>query len=147
MSIELLVLLVVFILLPLIQQLLRAMQERDQGSSGRPHGRRPPTRRPTMPEPQPAADVPLPRAPAVPPLPPATQHTVPAVTAHKPLPRRETSRPVAPALTARRDARRHTAIGSLRNPFDLRRAIVVMTILGPCRAISPSDWPERSARR
>jgi hypothetical protein len=27
----------------------------------------------------------------------------------------------------------------LRDPFDLRRAIVLMTLLDPCRAIEPHD--------
>jgi hypothetical protein len=35
---------------------------------------------------------------------------------------------------------------SLRNPLDLRRAIVLMTMLGPCRALNPHDWPERAAQ-
>jgi hypothetical protein len=33
-----------------------------------------------------------------------------------------------------------------RNRLDLRRAIELMAILGPCRAINPYDWPERAAR-
>lgn len=134
MSIELLILLFVFIVLPLIQQLLRTLQERDRGGSERADRPRPPVRRPTMPAPQPAAHVPPPHAPKG----PRPLHERHAVTAHPRPPRRDTPSLVS-ASTARRAARGNGAIKRLRNPFGLRRAIMAMTILGPCRAISPSD--------
>jgi hypothetical protein len=35
----------------------------------------------------------------------------------------------------------------LRRPLSLRRAIVLMTILEPCRSIAPHDWGESRDRR
>ena len=46
---------------------------------------------------------------------------------------RDVAGPVAPTPTARRSARRQTVVAGLSNPCGLRRAIVLMTILGPCR--------------
>jgi hypothetical protein len=37
------------------------------------------------------------------------------------------------------------AVG-LRARRDLRRAIVLVAMLGPCRANSPYDWPDQAAR-
>jgi hypothetical protein len=51
----------------------------------------------------------------------------------------------APALPVEWDAslkaRRHTGANS-KNAFDLRRAIVLMSLVGPCRAERPHDWPD-----
>jgi hypothetical protein len=49
--------------------------------------------------------------------------------------------------TARRRARRGTVIVGLGTPFDLRRTIVLMTVIGPCRATDPYDWPHPGGRR
>lgn len=47
--------------------------------------------------------------------------------------------PVAPRPPPAR-APRHAAAGAFfRSPGDLRRAIVTMTVLGPCRALDPYD--------
>ena len=48
---------------------------------------------------------------------------------------RKAGRPVAP-LTQRTSWRK-TAVVSLRDPVGLRRAVVLMTLLDPCRAIEP----------
>ena len=60
---------------------------------------------------------------APPPAPPAPIETAPA-------PRAASAAPVPPPRAA------HTLF---RTPQDLRHAIVVMTILGPCRALDPFD--------
>lgn len=140
MSLELLLLLAVFVLLPLIQQLLRAARQRDRRAPER--AERQPLRTP-----QPPAHAPLPRTRAVPPLPETARHAASdAMTARGLTPARETAGPVTLALTPHRSTRRRTAVVGLRNLLDLRRAIVLMAILGPCRAINPYDWPERAGR-
>ncbi len=56
-----------------------------------------------------------------------------------------TPEPVAPAVPAQRaeapaQPRRRTASGILfRTRKDLRHAVVLMTVLGPCRALEPHD--------
>jgi hypothetical protein len=133
-SLEFLLLLAVVVLLPLIQQLLRAARQRDRRTPERAEGQPAPAERPAMREPQP------PR--------PAARHTSSAaMTAREGTPAPDAAGPVAPALTAHRSTGRRTAVVSLRNPLDLRRAIVLMTMLGPCRATKPHDWRERAAHR
>lgn len=55
--------------------------------------------------------------------------------------RRERVQP-APDTVVRRREREPRPSALLRNKRDLRRAVVVMTILGPCRAYDPPDSPE-----
>jgi hypothetical protein len=141
MSIELLVLLFVFIVLPLLQQLIRAARQRDQ-----PTPRRTPAQPPSAYEPEmeeweemeemePPPRVLLPPAPAVPWLPATEQHKLfEAMTVPARPPARAASRLATPAPAARRSARRHKLVASLRKPRDLRNAFVLTTILGPCRA-------------
>jgi hypothetical protein len=50
------------------------------------------------------------------------------------------------APSARRIARRRIPAGDLRNPLTLRRAIVLMTVLAPCRAVTPYDLEAASGR-
>ena len=47
---------------------------------------------------------------------------------------------VGPA--ADRSAQRSAAVTVVGNPFDPRRAIVLLTLIGPCRAVSPHGWPD-----
>lgn len=47
--------------------------------------------------------------------------------------------PVRTAASAPPPGRPRAAHPLLRTPQDLRRAIVVMTVLGPCRALEPFD--------
>ena len=128
MSIELL-LVIAFILLPLIQQLLRASQERQQRQP-KPPGRLPPARRPATPGPKSRPQVALPPAPAVP-LPLAIVRDVATQTPTR------TLRPGIPKAEAtarrRRGGERHPG---LRRPGEWRNAIVLMTILEPCRALT-----------
>jgi hypothetical protein len=134
-SLELLLLLAAFVLLPLIQQLLRAAQAREPPTP-EPAEKRPP--RPPVQAP--------PRTLAVPPPPGAARDAASdALIARGRTPALKTAGPVTPALTPHRSARRRRAAAlGLRNRLDLRRAIVRMAILGPCRAMSPYDWPERA---
>jgi hypothetical protein len=138
-SIEQILLLVVFIVLPLVQYLLRTARRR-AGHEPEDGERQPsPMHRPAMDEPPPSHT----RLPPVPagPLPPATtRHTLSdAMTARE---HTAVRRAAPPAPGARRSSRPRTARASLRNPFELRRAIALMTILEQSRAANPYEWPE-----
>ena len=137
MSPELLLVLIAFVLLPLVQQLLGARALRREASKEqaarekqveqRPGMRTPPGRGPVGPpkrekEHRELADT-------------ATREPAPALLEAMPDLR---LRPISP---------RPAAIPGLRNPRSLRRSIVLMTILGPCRTIEPYAWSERTGRR
>lgn len=123
MSTEQILLIVAFLAVPLIQSILRAVRKRHgdkptQAESLPSSAHRPPTR-----ELQP---------------PPATEDPIVSHAMTTPERRvRNAGRSMAPP--ARRSRRRGTAVVGLRDPFDLRRAIVLMTLLGPCRAIEPHE--------
>lgn len=139
MSLESLLLLAVFVLLPLIQQLLQEARRRDPRTPER--GERPPVRSPQAPARA------LPKL-AIPPLPEmAPDATSDAMAAHGHSSARETAAPVTLALPHHRSTRRRTAVVGLRNRLDLRRAIALTAILGPCRAVSPYEWAEGPRRR
>lgn len=139
MSFETLLLLAVFILLPVIQQLVRAAQERNrrklEAAAESPAARRPPPQQ----GPTPPREL-RPGAPSVPP---------PAAALSRGWPPAAITRTLTPAgaadngevLPGRRSTPRQTMIAGRRNRLDLRRAIVHMTILGPCRATNPCGWP------
>jgi hypothetical protein len=128
MSTELVVLLALFVLLPLVQQLLRSVrQQRQPGQS---------------------ADRPASEGQPVVAKPESEIHQVarasagsrPIQMARHALPKAATSEGTALARAAAPEtpislARRRLPIAGLRNPAGLRRSIVLMTILGPCRAI------------
>jgi hypothetical protein len=146
MSIELILAIIFFGLLPLFERLIRSARERQDG-----------TARPATPPWQPAEDEddepyvlepPPMRAPPVP-----ARVEKPRVPAPKPAPVKPRMAPSrAPSrLTAhdrrtddafrgagRRRARRDIA-AALHSEAGLRRAVVLMTILGPCRALTPYD--------
>jgi hypothetical protein len=135
-SVEALVLLALFIVLPLIQQLIRA------------------TRQPNQHPPEPAgkeaagtlARTPPPPELAVPPLPDTTPHAASdAIAAGGRLPAPDAGGPGTQALTPHRTMGRRTTAG-LRTRRDLHRAIVLAAILGPCRASRPYEWPEHAGR-
>jgi hypothetical protein len=137
-SLETLLLLAVFVLLPLIQRLLEAARRRDPRPPGRP-GRRP-VRTP------PAPTQALPKVP-VRPLPDmAPDRTSGATTPHGPSSARDTAALVTLVLPHHRSARRRTAVVDVRKRLDLRRAIVLTAILGPCRAVNPYAWSEGARR-
>jgi hypothetical protein len=136
MSIELIVLLFVFVVLPLLQQLIRAARQMDQRTPGRaaePASEYEPETE-EWEEWEPPPRVLLPPTPAVPRLPAREQHKLFEAMPVPAPPAQAAARRSAPAPAARRSARRHKLVASLRNPRGLRNAFVLATILGPCRA-------------
>jgi hypothetical protein len=135
MSIELIVLLFVFVVLPLLQQLIRAARQMDQRTPGRAAAETASEYEPETEEweeLEPPPRVLLPPTPAVPRPTAREQHKLLPVPARPPA--QAATRRAAPAPAARRSARRHKLVASLRNPRGLRNAFVLATILGPCRA-------------
>jgi len=126
MSFEQLLLLVI-ILLPLLQ-LLRAAFQRNRRTPEQAEEQPASAPQPLMWEPQP----PAPPGPAI-----AHRPFSDAITAPERTPAPEVTRRVAPSPAIQRKTRRRTVVANLRNPRSLRRAIVLMTILGPCRASRP----------
>lgn len=127
MSVESLILLALFVLLPLIERLvLAARRRRERAMAERPEAEMelPPF---MVPEERPLPVV------MPPPLPPAASARPKPVTA---TPRRRA--PQQPSVVAARA--RAASVGS---PYrrDLRRAVVMAAVLGPCRALSPYDDP------
>ena len=131
MTIEQLLIFALLLGFPLIQRLVRALQ-RGRAGTGDAIQRRPQpaaARVPPIPHapPQaaPAAPDPVPPPPAVQPAAPPPPHgrpvTARAVHARRPEPSRAPSRRRTIART------------------DLRRAVILMTILGPCRALQNED--------
>jgi hypothetical protein len=110
-----LLVLIVFILFPLISVLLKRMQRRFE--------RQPPRQE-------------LPRQPSPRTFekPPPVEFT-PSASERLPAPERTGTRP-----RPRRQLRNKTFF---RGHRDLRRAIVLMTVLGPCRAVSSPDAEQR----
>lgn len=131
MSTEQVLLIVFLLVIPLIQFLVRLARQGnelpEQAGSLPPSARRPPE-----PELEP---------------PPATEDRTlsDAMTAPERKPEQNADRAVAPAI--RRTARRGAAVVGLYDPLGLRRAVVLMTVLEPCRAIRPHDSPEPAGRR
>ena len=135
-SVEALVLLALFIGLPLIQRLIQARRQRNQPLPG-PAQRQPPG---TLARTPPPPDL------AVPPLPDTMPQTASdAISAADRMPAPHAGGAVTQAPTPHRTMGRHTMAG-LRTRRDLRRAIVVAAMLGPCRASNPYDWPEHAQR-
>jgi hypothetical protein len=134
MSVETLVLLALFIALPLIQLLIRAMRQPNRSLPEPAETRSPKTLARTAPP-----EI------TVPPLPDTTPHAASdgsLESGRAPAP--QDDRPVTSALTPGRAMEQRTAgLGTRR---DLRRAIVLVAILGPSRASIPDDWPEQAGR-
>jgi hypothetical protein len=135
MSLEGLLLLALFILLPLIERMLRAARRADGDAPDRGAHVPRPASRPSIPPPAPQRQAPT----DAPVLPPADIPPVPA----SPAPRRSPRPPLAAAGT-RRAVRRGSRVEELRTPLALRRAVVLTTILGPCRAVAPYEWADPS---
>src|SRR5687768_2020997 len=120
MSLEGLLLLTFFILLPLIERMLRAVRRPDGDA---------PDQETHVPRPAPRSSIPpLQRQPPTDAqVPPADVPSVPALA----MPRRSPHPPLAVAGAPR--ARRRSSRGEeLRTPLAMRRAVVLATILGPC---------------
>ncbi|MBK9170815.1 MAG: hypothetical protein IPM24_25630 [Bryobacterales bacterium] len=117
MSAEQVLLFFALLVLPLAQYLLRVLRQRQGTDEG--HGEEPPPQEQQAPK----ATV-LHRA------------VLDALTSPGPNPASAARKPVtAPAHRSIRSG----AAGALRDPFDLRRAIVLMTVLAPCRGIDPHN--------
>jgi hypothetical protein len=132
-SIELVLLIVAFVLLPLAQMLVRAARAGEEPQPAQPAATPSSVDAPRWQEEQ---------------FLELEDDTVPDVTVTpepEPEPARYPTRPPTPPI--RRERRRATVAVSLRNPLDLRRAIVLRTVLGPCRANQPPDGPEGAAGR
>ncbi|HEX6322904.1 MAG TPA: hypothetical protein VFZ36_04195 [Vicinamibacterales bacterium] len=157
MSIELILAIIFFGLLPLIERLIRAARESQEGGTARPA---PPPWQPAdedddetyvlEPPPMPAPPMPAPSVPA--PRVPAPRLDQPRAAATRvPLASREAPSRAPSRVTAHdrrtddafRGARtrrsRRDIAAALHSEAGLRRAVVLMTILGPCRALSPYD--------
>jgi hypothetical protein len=128
-STEQVLLIVAFLVLPLIQFLLRAARKRQEHQPAQAEGQPPSAGRPPIRERPPAK---------------AHQRMSDAMTAPERKPALHADRVVAPPT--RRSTRRGTAVAGLRDPLDVRRAIVLMNVLEPCRAIHSHDSPERDGR-
>jgi hypothetical protein len=153
MSPEQLLFFLLLVAIPLLERLIRAMRARTNDSPGE---RAPtPAERAVSPwrAPRSAHDaggpasealrteLPLPVLPPPPALPEAARHAAPEqlrASQREPGVRRE--RQHGPAATVRqRPMRPGTALQQIVAGGDLRRAIVLITILGPCRAFEPKD--------
>lgn len=135
MSTEQILLIVALLVVPLIQSILRAARKEHGDKPTQAESLPSSAHRPPMRELQP---------------PPATEDRIVshAMTTPERKPAQDADRQVVPPI--RRSTRRGTAVIGLRDPLDLRRAIVLMTFIGPCRATratSPHDWPDSGGNR
>jgi hypothetical protein len=146
MSIELILAIIFFGLLPLIERLIRAARE-SQGGTARPA---PPPWEPDEEDDEPYVfeppPMPMPRMPAPRVEKPRVPALKPALAAERTAPSRAPSRVTAhdrrtdDAFKGARARRgRRDIADALHSEAGLRRAVVLMTILGPCRALSPYD--------
>lgn len=142
MSLEAVLLLAFFILLPLIERLVRSARQRHQvRSEARPI----PTSPTAVPVPQPPGGAQSQHAPAGPPLPAYVPEMVSIEVAPVPSVTRHASRGTPLVSDRRRGRRRLSAV--LRGPRDLRRAVVLMTVLEPCRALENREMSVRREAR
>ena len=145
MSIETILFLAFFLLVPLIERLIRAQRERQPAEEERqappalPRPERQPRRRePAIEARGPLEGVPTPAAPA------GTRGE------RAPQRYRRDARAEISAGGQRPQAKPRTppALAGLRNRRELRRAVVLMTILGPCRAVEADAYqPTKFLRR
>jgi hypothetical protein len=128
MSMEFLLLIIAFLVLPLIQHLIRAVRQQQGQPPAQAEGQQSPEDWSPIDEWQA-------------PLTSEDRAVMDAEAATEPQEARATPpKPRAPVL--RRSVRRGAAgVAGLRNPRDLRRAIVLMTVLEPCRAVRPHEGP------
>lgn len=134
MSLEALLLLVFLLLLPLIERLVRAARQRQEGTRARSEARTIPTSSAAVRVPQ-SKGAHSHHAPAGLPLP----AYVPEMASIEEAPVRslsqDASRSTVP-MSDRRRGRRRPQGAVLGGPPDLRRAVVLMTVLEPCRALN-----------
>lgn len=137
MSFEFLILLALFTLLPLIEQWWRRYRETRERA-----------RRRTSAPPAPPLPPPFPRVPpGHVPLParvgrPDEAEDALEVLVTRPVPGAGPRSPRAPTATGRVRRRAPVHRYLRRDPHAVRRGVVLMTVLGPCRAESPYRSPE-----
>jgi hypothetical protein len=142
------ILLVLVFLLPLVQYLLGAARQREGHKTEHREGQPSSAHRPPTWEPESPPHAPRPPEPtvhqvaAIPP-----ESVSDAIAVRERTPTGDAARPPAPVPPGRPTARRRAAVTDLRNAIHVRRAIVLMTVLGPCRATNPHEWPERGGSR
>ena len=157
MSVEQLLFFLLLIAIPLLERLIRARRARTGGSPGErgPATAQGTVSRPRLPLSVPDAggtasdgrrtELPLPGSPLPPALPQAVRHAAPEqLRASEREPRMRRERKHGPAASLRtghseRPLRPGTALRRVIAGGDLRRAIVLIAILGPCRALEPKD--------
>ncbi len=127
MSFEVALLIGVFLLVPLVQLLARAARAAQEAQPEQPADTPSSVDRPPMRERQQI-------------LVPEDRTPMEGTSAPKREPAQKPHRSVAPAAGG--STGRGRSILAFRGPLDLRRAIVLRTVLGPCRASRPQDWPE-----
>lgn len=125
MSLDQVLLIVFLVVLPLMQHVVKYL--RRQNESREQAEVRPPLTRRT---PEYEEESPLPRA--------AHRAETDATPAYAPTP--------LPVLAAALSAPPDTTVAPRSHRIDLRQAIVLMTLLEPCRAASPHDWADSSER-
>jgi hypothetical protein len=158
MSFETLLLIVFFLVMPLLERLMKALRERQASSakttdappfedgSRRPLPRRPGVRPSAPGAPRAAPDRAAPRPPAAVAPPPEGRSLEAAALAR----REATTTPegtfVVRDLGARAAERRRPTARlkrrprlNLRRPGSLRAAVIAQTVLGPCRALQPDS--------
>ena len=137
MSFEQLIWIGIFILVPLLERLFRRGQQPRPESQAPDEPRPRPAPRP-LPAPVPIETRPAPQVPRKPPPPrPAAIERPPPALPPSPPPGVDARlAPASPPRAGRRRRGTHRSV-ELTNPRELRRAIVLSTILGPCRAADP----------
>jgi hypothetical protein len=162
MSIETLLLVILFLVAPFIEMFRAARQRGAQQRRPEAVQRQPVPAPPALPPKMPTeippewmaapdaspelpagSDVPLISVPA--PGPEVRRDMSYKIAAERRLARKEAA---ADLLAARREARAgQDVLVGLRSAGGLHRAMVVMAILGPCRAVNPHGWDERDSLR
>ena len=123
MSFEQILLIAFFLVLPFIQYVIQSARKRNKLPESLPPAKRPPLQQ---------------RQPAL------RQNARPAASGATIAPAEYTNTRVGPA--ADRSPQRSAAVTGLGNSFDPRRAIVLLTLIGPCRAASPHGWTDNDGR-
>jgi hypothetical protein len=142
MSIEQLLFFLLLVAIPLLQRLIRAMRARTDASLG---DRLPGPERETISGRRSPVSVPdVGTTAGPPPLPPALPKAIPYaapehIRASEREPRLRVPTPVPATSRRTGHSERPLALRRVVAAGDLRRAIILMAILGPCRALEPKD--------
>jgi hypothetical protein len=142
MSVEFVILLALFTLLPIIEQWWRRYRETRERARRRASGRPAPPLPPPLPRPYPRVPPGHARLPAEGEGAQEADETI-EVILPRPAPSARPRR-VLPAPSAVRRARRGEPlrVQLRRDPHAVRRGVALMAVLGPCRAEAPYRWPD-----